>query len=162
MNKRALWLKHTDLELVGWCPLSFRGNSQLLSFDFFFSCLVFSLLSSWDSNDTYVRPLWSCYTCLLCSVLLFILFALLCMSWETFPLCLSSRPLLSAMAGLLLMPSVEFWIPDVLFFTCKVDVFCCRFRLSVDILHLFTLVCASLLHFIFKNIFIYLVAPGLS
>ena len=86
----------------------------------FFFCLVFSLLSSWDSNDTYVRPLWSCYTCLLCSVLLFNLFALLCMSWETFPLCLSSRPLSSAMAGLLLMPSVEFWIPDVLFFTCNI------------------------------------------
>ena len=112
-------------------------NKFALKF-FFISSVIFyvpfsslSLLSSWDSNDTYVRPLWSCYTCLLCSVLLFNLFALLCMSWETFPLCLSSRPLSSAMAGLLLMPSVEFWIPDVLFFTCNIYLLSFRILSSV-------------------------------
>lgn len=45
-----------DLGFLGGSPLSFGENSQSLPLAFFFFCLIFSLLSFWDSNYTYVRP----------------------------------------------------------------------------------------------------------
>lgn len=125
MDKCVQWL---ETQTWDWWVGPLRHSGETLScylLNFFF-CLVFSLLSSWDSNYTYVRPLWSCYKCLLCSVLVFILFAPC--AWVgklSIHMCLSSLLLSSAVSGLLLIPSIEFWISNFIFSSCKFWFYCC-------------------------------------
>lgn len=102
------------LGIGGLIPFIVWGKLSVVISWLFFFLLHFSLLSSWDSNYTYVRLLWLCYACLLGSVLFFILFAL----WVgklSVHLCLSSLLLSSAVSGPLLTPSIEF-----LTFRCSV------------------------------------------